>query len=55
MEILGSSKRAVDHARRVFLAAWESDLPTSGTAGSVSAWAALMLAHTRDGGKDAVR
>lgn len=48
VEILGDSRRAVDHARRVFLAAWDMELPAAGE-GSVSRWAALMLAQTRDG------
>ncbi|MEU5633530.1 hypothetical protein ACH47C_26920 [Streptomyces rishiriensis] len=58
LEILGSSQRAVDHARRVFLAAWEVELPEAGTAAgnaSVGQWAALMLAQTRDGGKGSAR
>ncbi|MFF2933537.1 hypothetical protein [Streptomyces mirabilis] len=48
VEILGDSRRAVDHARRVFLAAWDVELPEAGE-GSVSRWASLMLAQTRDG------
>ncbi|MFI2202660.1 hypothetical protein ACH47Z_18145 [Streptomyces sp. NPDC020192] len=55
VEILGDSRRAVEHARRVFLAAWGMDLPASAESGGVGAWAALMLAQTRDGGKGAER
>lgn len=55
VEIIGGSQRAVDHARRVFLAAWAVDLPEGAPMAGVGAWAALMLAQDRDGGKDAQR
>jgi len=58
VEVLGDSRRAVDHARRVLLAAWDVELPEAGAAAgdsSVSQWAALMLAQTRDGGKGTAR
>ncbi|MDU8998203.1 hypothetical protein [Streptomyces mirabilis] len=54
VEIVGGSRQAVDHARRVFLAAWDVELPAAGE-GSVSRWAALMLAQTRDDGMGAAR
>ncbi|MET9083744.1 hypothetical protein ABZX77_17925 [Streptomyces sp. NPDC004237] len=53
VEVVGSSRRAVEHAKQVFLAAWSVELPEGGPASGVGAWAALMLAQDRDGGKDA--
>lgn len=58
VEIIGDSRRAVTQARKVFLAAWEVELPEGGAAAgelSVSRWAALMLATVRDGGKGSAR
>lgn len=55
VEVLGDSRRAVDHARQVLLAAWGVDLPEGAPASGAGAWAALMLAQTRDGGKGVQR
>lgn len=51
--IQGRTQRAVDEARKAFLAAWELDgAPAAPAQTTVGAWAALMLANTpqADGG-----
>lgn len=52
--IQGRNPRAVDEARKVFLAAWELDGgPTAAAETTAGAWAALMLANTpQPGGGD---
>jgi hypothetical protein len=53
VEVVGVSPRAVEHARQVFLAAWSVELPEGAETAGVGAWAAVMLAQARDGGKGA--
>lgn len=54
LEIIGTSRRAVEAARSVFLNAWRLDVDPSTPAeperASVARWAALMLGTVRDGG-----